>query len=115
MSEPVLRNGDYVLSGGGIRRAGGNEAVLERVGFRLRARRGRFPFLPGLGSRLHQLGAVSPGQRRTAAEQYVAEALADEPVRVEKVELEERPGPAWALTVTLALADGTAAVELTVQ
>lgn len=114
MSEPILRDGDYVPSGGDIRRAGGNEAVLERVGFRLRARRGRFPFLPQLGSRLYQLGSASPGQRRAAAEQYVAEALTDEPVRVEHVALKERPGPAWALTVTLALADGTA-VELTVQ
>ena len=115
MSEPILQNGDYVPSGGGIRRREGNEAVLERVVFRLRARRGRFPFLPDLGSRLYGLGAVSPGQRRAAAEQYVAEALADEPVRVEQVELEEDTGPAWVLTVTLALADGTAAVELTVQ
>ena len=74
-----LRNGDYVLDGtGGLRRAEGREALLERVLFRLTARRGTFPFLPELGSRLWQLGQLSAAQRQSAAEQYVAEALAPE-------------------------------------
>ena len=73
-----LRNGDYVLDGtGGLRRAEGREALLERVLFRLTARRGTFPFLPELGSRLWQLGQLSAAQRQSAAEQYVAEALAE--------------------------------------
>ena len=48
-----LRNGDYVPDGtGGLRRTEGREALLEQVLFRLTARRGTFPFLPELGSRL---------------------------------------------------------------
>ena len=54
-----LREGDYVPDGtGGLRRTGGQEALLERVLFRLTARRGSFPFLPELGSRLWQLGQL---------------------------------------------------------
>ena len=74
-----LRDGDYVPDGrGGLRRAEGREALLERALFRLTARRGTFPFLPELGSRLWQLGQVPADGRQSAAEQYVAEALAGE-------------------------------------
>ena len=74
-----LRNGDYVPDGrGGLRRAEGQEALLERVLFRLTARRGTFPFLPELGSRLYQLGREKPSAREALAFQYVAEALAQE-------------------------------------
>ena len=74
-----LRNGDYVPDGtGGLRRTEGREALLEQVLFRLTARRGSFPFLPELGSRLWQLGQLPAVQRQSAAEQYVAEALAAE-------------------------------------
>ena len=61
-----LRNGDYVPDGtGGLRRTEGREALLEQVLFRLTARRGTFPFLPELGSRLWQLGHL---RRRQTAE-----------------------------------------------
>lgn len=73
-----IRNGDYVLRTGGLEQVTGSEALLQRVLFRLTARRGNFPFLPELGSRLYRLGLSPPGQRQGAAEQYVAEALADE-------------------------------------
>ena len=57
-----LRNGDYVPDGtGGLRRTEGREALLEQVLFRLTARRGTFPFLPELGSRLWQLGQLPGG------------------------------------------------------
>ena len=70
-----LRNGDYVPDGtGGLRRTEGREALLEQVLFRLTARRGTFPFLPELGSRLWQLGQLPAARRQSAAEQYVAEA-----------------------------------------
>ena len=115
MREPILQNGDYRLSGGNIRYAEGGEAVLERVLFRLRARRGRFPFCEGIGSRLWQLSSLSPGQRPSAAEQYVAEALADEPVRVERVELTEQANDIAALTVVLLWEDETLTVTLEVQ
>ena len=91
-----LRNGDYVPDGrGGLRRAEGQEALLERVLFRLTARRGAFPFLPELGSRLWRLGQVPAADRQSAAEQYVAEALAEEPgLVVEEVEMAETGGRA---------------------
>ena len=114
MTELELRDGDYVADGaGGLRQVTGDAALLQRVLFRLTARRGTFPFWERLGSRLWQLGQVSPAGRQAAARQYVAEALAEEPVQVEAVTLEERDGRGF-LTVEL-LAEGrtlSAAVEV---
>jgi len=76
----MLKEGDYVPDGeGGLRRVAGGEELLQRVVFKLTARRGKFPLLPELGSRLYLLTREKPGRRRALAEQYVAEALADEP------------------------------------
>ena len=58
----LLRNGDYCPDGmGGFRQAWGGEEVLERVLFQLTARRGSFPLLPQVGSRLYLLGREKPG------------------------------------------------------
>lgn len=100
--ELELRNGDYVADGvGGLRRIGGREALLQRICFRLTARRGAFPFWEGLGSRLWQLGKTPASERRAAARQYVAEALAEEPVTVEDVMLEQGTRGAAAVTAKL--------------
>ena len=97
-----LRNGDYVPDGtGGLRRTEGREALLEQVLFRLTARRGTFPFLPELGSRLWQLGQLPAARRQSAAEQYVAEALAEEDVAVTAVRLAEAGGGRLQLEVEL--------------
>ena len=90
-----LRNGDYVPDGtGGLRRTEGREALLEQVLFRLTARRGTFPFL--------QLGQLPAARRQSAAEQYVAEALAAEPgLTVEQVILTESGGGRAQVTVGL--------------
>lgn len=73
MTAAKLRNGDYVPDGvGGFATASGAEAVLERVYFLLTARRGKFPLLPEVGSRLYQIfrekpsarGALGPATRR---------------------------------------------------
>ena len=86
--EPRIKNGDYIPDGlGGVVRCEGAEAVLERVLFRLTARRGGLPFLPRLGSRLYLLSREPAVQRFSAAQQYVAEALAEEPVNITDVEL----------------------------
>ena len=86
--EPRLQNGDYIPDGlGGVARCEGAEALLERVLFRLTARRGGLPFLPRLGSRLYLLSREPAAQRLSAARQYAAEALTDEPVSVTDVEL----------------------------
>jgi len=77
----ILRDGDYVPDGtGGLKTASGAQEILERILWKLSVRRGSFPFLPDLGSRLHQLGRAAPLQRKTLAKQYVLEALADENV-----------------------------------
>ena len=74
-----IKEREYVPNGaGGLCRAEGREALLQRVLFRLMARRGQFPFLEDLGSSLWRLGRVSAAARQSAAEQYVAEALTTE-------------------------------------
>lgn len=86
--ETKLVHGDYVPDGlGGVERLSGADALLGRVLYRLTARRGRFPPLPELGSRLYLLGRETGSDRLAAARQYVAEALAQEPVSVEDVTL----------------------------
>ena len=81
--------GDYVPDGmGSLTALSGGEEVLARVLYRLTARRGQFPPLPELGSRLHLLSREPAARRQSAAAQYVAEALREEPeLAVESVEL----------------------------
>ena len=86
--EAKLCNGDYIADGlGGVERCAGTDALLERVLFRLTARRGGLPVLPELGSRLYLLGREPAAQRLSAARLYVAEALAEEDVSVSEVVL----------------------------
>lgn len=97
----VLKDGDYVRGGdGAFRTEVGNEAVLQRVLWLLAVRRGSFPFLPEMGSRLYLLPREKPGNRLSAAKQYVEEALAGEPdLKVTDVALNEGEGGAIDLTV----------------
>lgn len=77
--ELLMKNRDYVPDGrGGVTGVTGAEALLARVLFQLAARRGAFPFLPELGSRLYLLRGAKPGQWESLARQYVTEALAGE-------------------------------------
>ena len=56
-----LKNGDYIPDGkGGVVRLSGDNALLQRVLFRLSARRGALPMLPELGSQLYLLGREAP-------------------------------------------------------
>ena len=98
--ELKLQNGDYVSDGAaGLRRVEGAEALLQRVLFRLTAR-------------LWQLGTIPPAGRLPAARQYVAEALAEEPVSVEHVTLTEQ-GSRGFLTVELRY--GSTPLSVTVE
>ena len=56
----------------------GAEEVRARVLFRRTARRGAMPFLPGLGSLLHEVIREKPGARQTLCARYVAQALEEE-------------------------------------
>lgn len=87
--ELVLHHGDYVFNGiNGLRRAAGKDALLQRVLFRLTARRGSLAFWENMGSRLWQLGRLPQEARAAAAKQYVVEALAEETdVSVKQVSL----------------------------
>lgn len=86
--EPKLSNGDYIPDGlGGVARCAGADALLERVLFRLTARREQFAPLPQLGSRLYLLGRESAANRLSAAWQYAAEALAEEDVEITNLTL----------------------------
>lgn len=97
----ILREGDYVPDGkGGFRSAEGRSELLERVLWKLTVRRGSFPFLPGLGSRLHLLGRAPAKEREALAGQYVREALADEDLTVTEVKLAQA-GQQADLTVFL--------------
>ena len=113
--EPRLKNGDYIPDGlGGVVRCEGAEALLERILFRLIARRGGLPLLPRLGSRLYLLSREPASQRLSAARQYAAEALADEPVRVTDVELTPGGDGCAYLTVWLDYQGTELSVALTV-
>lgn len=71
--------GDYIPGGnGGFDTVSGVEEVLQRALFKMTARRGKFPLLPRLGSRLYTLAQETRKNRQSAAEQYIAEALEDE-------------------------------------
>lgn len=86
--ELILRGGDYMPDGkGGFCRARGSDEVLQRVLFRLNVRRGSFPFLPELGSRLYTLTREKPGDWAALAQQYAAEALREEEVTVTGTEV----------------------------
>ncbi len=69
--ELQIKNGDYVPDSlGGLIRLEEERALLQRVLFRLSARRGALPFLPGLGSRLYLLSREKPAARLSAARRH---------------------------------------------
>lgn len=85
----LLRDGDYVLDQkGGFQTVEGAREALERILWILSIRRGSFPLLPRLGSRLYLLPRAPWRQREALAKEYVQEALSDEEaVTVEEVQL----------------------------
>ncbi len=87
--ELLLKDGDYLPDGkGGFARTTGGEELLQRALFKLTVRRGSFPLIPELGSRLYQLPRQRPGDWEALARQYVAEALRDEEaLRVSEVKV----------------------------
>ena len=111
-----LKNGDYIPDGvGGVRSVDGAEALVQRVLFRLVARRGMFPMMPEFGSRLWQLGRIPAAQRQAAAKQYAAEALAEEHVQVRDAVLSAVRDGGAELTLQLEWQGRPVAVSLGVQ
>lgn len=114
--EIKIQNGDYVPDGlGGVVRLSGAEALLERILFRLTARRGGLLPLPALGSRLHLLGREPASQRLSVARQYVAEALTEEDVTVTDVTLAPKDGGRMDLTVFLTYEGEALSVTLDIE
>lgn len=111
-----IRDGDYVRDGiGGLERVRGEEELVQRVRYRLCARRGAFPFAPTLGRNLHLLWREKPSARLAAARLYVAEALAEErEIRVTDVSLRQE-GDVLYLHVGLAYEDRSADVALRLE
>lgn len=111
--ENRFTNGDYVPDGfGGFERLQGAQAVLQRALFKLSCRRGSFPFLPELGSRLYLLGREKQSARNSCARQYAAEALAGMDVRVTDAQVTSLPD--GRAQVRIWLEGEQAALEVTV-
>lgn len=108
-----LVNGDYVAQGGGIARMRGTDAAFANAVFRLQCRRGSFPFLPELGSRLWQLGRLRPGDWEVCARQYCIEALQGSGVEVQSVQVTQQ-GQAICVETELTLGENTLLVEVNV-
>lgn len=73
----LLNERDYMADGnGGVTVVRDGEAMICEALFRLTARRGSFPFLPELGSRMGQLRREKPSAWDSLAQQFAVEALA---------------------------------------
>ena len=107
-----LEKGDYALCGNTCVPLRGREAAFADALFRLQCRRGSFPFLPNLGSRLWRLGMERPADRTALARQFCAEALAGCAVQARDVTVREQ---AHSLTVELTLALGEEGVNVEVS
>ena len=113
--ELILNNGDYIPDGqGNVARAEGDDALLQRVLFRLTARRGMLPMLPDLGSQLYRLGQEKADARLSAARQYAAEAVKPEGLAVQDLTLEQAGDGRMNLTLWLEGADTALTVTVTV-
>ena len=111
--ENLLRDGDYVPNGfGGFTRLYGAQEVLARALFRLTCRRGSFPFLPELGSRLQELGREKPSAREAAAKIFCASALRDMELEVDDVRLTQLPDGHARMEVWLTVEDEKQALEV---
>jgi hypothetical protein len=104
--EARFLDGDYVPDGwGGFETVMDQAETVQRILFKLSARRGEFPLLPELGSRLWMLGQEKPSERATAAHQYIAEALADEDLITESVTVTETEPGEFSITAVFSQDD----------
>lgn len=78
--ELQLCDGDYVKNQyGGFKTVEGAEELLQRLLFKLTVRRGSFPLMPSLGSRLYLLPKEKKSSQENTAYGYIMEAVEDEP------------------------------------
>lgn len=101
MTELQMKNGDFVPDGtGDFCQLEGSRALVQRILFKLTAKRGALPFLPRLGSHLHTLMKEKKSARQTLCVQYVRQALEEEDVMVTGVTYSEQ-GPLAQVKVDL--------------
>lgn len=113
--ENLLRNGDYVPDGfGAFTRLQDLQALLQRTLFKLQCRRGSFPFLPELGSRLFELCREKPSMRQALARQYAAQALEGMDLVVTDVKMTTTVDDHAKIEVYLDYCGEQASVEVTV-
>lgn len=107
-----LERGEYIArEHGGLESISGADELRQRVEMKLAARRGCYPLMPEYGSRLYTLSRVKPSQRQSAAEQFIAEAISDEPgLEIEELTLTETGSDSIRLDVLLRKKDGRIAV-----
>lgn len=114
--ELKIKNGDYVLSGGMAERLEGSAELIQRVLYKLTARREGFPFIPELGSELYALSRTTARERDSAAELAVREALSDETeLEITDVTLRETQEGLYTLQVQMEQAGQELNVSLLVQ
>lgn len=109
-----MRDRDYVPDrAGGFQRVSGGEALLEDALFQLSARRGAFPLLPEVGSRLYLLPREKPSARETVARDYAQEALEKLGITVTGVTLIQ--GDVLSLTIEMEYRGTTLTGEVTIN
>ena len=93
----LLKDRDYTADGnGGVTVVRDGEALLNEVLFRLTARRGSFPFLPKLGSRMDQLRREKASAWDELALQFAVEALGEmDEVTVNGVSVRQEGDRLW--------------------
>jgi len=111
----MMNNGSYVPDGrGGFRQAEGTEGLLQEALFRLTCRRGQFPLLPQLGSRLYLLPREKASARDMAARQYAQEALEGLGISVTAAHVEEAADGASLVRLELTAEDAEISLEVRV-
>ena len=90
--ELKLVNGDYVRREIGVFESTyGIDELMERVKFKLTARKGGLVLMPDMGSELYKITGVKKSQRASMAEMYITDAVSDEPdVSVKNVSVSEK-------------------------
>jgi len=113
--ELKLKNGDYIPDGfGGFVRCTETENMLAKALYLLTAKRGAFPLLPKLGSRLHLLGKEIPSARNMVALQYANEALEGLDIQAVDAVVALVDSHNGTVAITLEYADELLSLEVTI-
>ncbi len=115
--ELKLSDGKYIAAaGGGLKCVSGIEELAQRAAMKLSARKGRFWPCPEYGSELYRLlCGERPADMEAAVRRYAAEALADEPLTIGKIELEKLGSDGLRITLHLTYTGGSFGLTLNME